>query len=66
MTQLVGLSYTCARELVLEKLEVIGLDKHQVGVHSLHSRGASATTQTTRSLEEQECQEWLCEGQVAR
>ena len=32
-----GLSYTRVRVLVLEKLEAIGLEKHQFGVHSLHS-----------------------------
>lgn len=40
-----GLSYTCVRELVLEKLEAIGLDRCQFGVHNLHSGGASAATQ---------------------
>ena len=40
-----GLSYTRVRELVLEKLEAIGLDKHQFGVHSLRSGGASAAAQ---------------------
>lgn len=37
-----GLSYTRARELVLEKLKAIGLDARQFGMHSLRSGGASA------------------------
>ena len=32
-----GLSYTRARELVLEKLKAIGLDARQFGMHSLRS-----------------------------
>ena len=40
-----GLSYTRVRELVLEKLVAIGLDKRQFGVHSLRSGGASAAAQ---------------------
>ena len=37
-----GLSYTRARELVLEALEGIGLDRTKFGLHSLRSGGASA------------------------
>ena len=37
-----GLSYTRAREVVLDMLEAIGLDKRQVGLHSLRAGGASA------------------------
>ena len=38
----VPLSYTRARELVLDMLEAIGLDRKQFGLHSLRSGGASA------------------------
>ena len=37
-----GISYTTIREAVLQKLEVIGLDKRQYGLHSLRAGGASA------------------------
>ena len=37
-----GLSYTTVREAVLEKLQAIGLDKRQYGLHSLRAGGASA------------------------
>ena len=37
-----GLSYTRAREVVLDMLSAIGLDKRQFGLHSLRSGGASA------------------------
>ena len=37
-----GISYTRVRELVLEKLEEIGLDRKSFGLHSLRSGGASA------------------------
>ncbi|MCG8626070.1 MAG: hypothetical protein MJE68_29245 [Proteobacteria bacterium] len=37
-----GLSYTRVWELVLEKLEELGLDPKQFGLHSLRSGGASA------------------------
>ena len=37
-----GLSYTKVRELVLEMLAKIGLDKSRYGLHSLRSGGASA------------------------
>ena len=37
-----GLSYTRAREVVLDMLTAIGLDKKQFGLHSLRSGGASA------------------------
>ena len=37
-----GISYTRVRELVLEKLHQIGLDKSKFGLHSLRSGGASA------------------------
>ena len=37
-----GLSYTRVRELVMEKLTQIGLDKSKFGLHSLRSGGASA------------------------
>ena len=37
-----GLSYTRMRELVLEKLGEVGLDKSKFGLHSLRSGGASA------------------------
>ena len=37
-----GLSYTRTRELVLEKLAEIGLDKSKYGLHSLRAGGASA------------------------
>ena len=37
-----GLSYTRVRELLLEKLEAVGLDRKQFGLHSLRSGGASA------------------------
>lgn len=37
-----NLSYTRVRELVLEKLSLIGLDKSKFGLHSLRSGGASA------------------------
>ena len=37
-----GLSYTRAREVMLEMLEAIGLDKRQFGLHSLRAGGASA------------------------
>ena len=37
-----GLSYTTICEAVLAKLEAIGLDKHQYGLHSLKVGGASA------------------------
>ena len=37
-----GLSYTTVREAVLAKLEAIGLDKRQYGLHSLRAGGASA------------------------
>ena len=37
-----NLSYTRARELVLEMLESIGLDRKQFSLHSLRSGGASA------------------------
>ena len=40
-----GLSYTRVRELVLEKLVAIGLNKRQFGVHRLRSGGASAAAQ---------------------
>ena len=36
------LSYTTVREAVLAKLEAIGLDKRQYGLHSLRAGGASA------------------------
>ena len=35
------ISYTRAREILLEKLELIGLDKSKFGLHSLRSGGAS-------------------------
>ena len=38
----VPLSYTRARELVLDVLEAVGLDKKQFGLHSLRCGGASA------------------------
>jgi integrase len=37
-----GLSYTTVRETVLEKIEAIGLDRRQYGLHSLRAGGASA------------------------
>ena len=37
-----SLGYTGARELVLDKLTEIGLDRRQFGLHSLRSGGASA------------------------
>ena len=37
-----GLSYTRAREVVLDMLSAIGLDKRQFGLHSLRAGGASA------------------------
>ena len=37
-----SLSYTRVRELVLDKLESIGLDKRKFGVHSLRAGGAKA------------------------
>ena len=37
-----GLSYTCMRELLLQKLAELGLDAKQFGLHSLRSGGASA------------------------
>ena len=37
-----GLSYTRVRELVLEMLAKIGLDRSRYGLHSLRSGGASA------------------------
>lgn len=37
-----SLSYTRVRELVLEKLSLMGLDKSKFGLHSLRSGGASA------------------------
>ena len=36
------MSYTTVREAVLEKIEAIGLDKRQYGLHSLRAGGASA------------------------
>ncbi|XP_033755155.1 uncharacterized protein LOC117338074 [Pecten maximus] len=36
------LSYTRAREILLEKLEIIGLDSKRFGLHSLRSGGATA------------------------
>ena len=40
-----GLSYSRVRELVLEKLIALGLDKRKFGLHSLRSGGASAAAQ---------------------
>ena len=40
-----GLSYFRVRELVLEKLSALGLDKRLFGLHSLHSGGASTAAQ---------------------
>jgi integrase len=40
-----GLSYSRIRELVLEQLLAIGLDKRLFGLHSLRSGGASAAAQ---------------------
>ena len=37
-----GISYTRVRELLLEKLEAVGLDPKLFGLHSLRSGGASA------------------------
>ena len=37
-----SLSYTRVRELVLEKLSLLGLDKSKFGLHSLRAGGASA------------------------
>lgn len=37
-----NLSYTTAREILLDALESIGLDKKQFGLHSLRSGGATA------------------------
>ena len=37
-----GLSYTRMRELLLEKLEAIGLNPKLYGLHSLHAGGATA------------------------
>lgn len=37
-----GLSYTRAREVVLDMLTAIGLDRKQFGLHSLRSGGTSA------------------------
>ena len=37
-----GISYTCVREIVLEKLSELGLDRKLFGLHSLRSGGASA------------------------
>ena len=37
-----GLSYTRMREIVLEKLSELGLDRKLFGLHSLRSGGASA------------------------
>ena len=37
-----GLSYTRAREVMLDMLSAIGLDKRQFGLHSLRAGGASA------------------------
>ena len=37
-----GISYTRVREIVLEKLSELGLDRKQFGLHSLRSGGASA------------------------
>ena len=41
-----GLSYITVHEAVLEKLEAIGLDKRQYGLHSLRAGGASAAANT--------------------
>ena len=38
----VSISYTRVRELVLEKLEAIGVDSKKFGLHSLRAGGASA------------------------
>ena len=40
-----GLSYSRVRELVLEKLTALGLDKRLFGLHSLRSGGASTAAQ---------------------
>ena len=40
-----SLSYSRVRELVLEKLIALGLEKRKFGLHSLHSGGASAAAQ---------------------
>ena len=37
-----GISYTRARELVLQKLAALGLDPKRFGLHSLRSGGVSA------------------------
>ena len=37
-----GLSYSRMREVVLEMLSAVGLDKRRFGLHSLRSGGASA------------------------
>ena len=41
-----GLSYSRVRELVLEKLSALGLDKRLFGLHSSCSGGASTAAQT--------------------
>ena len=38
----VGLSYTAVREAVLAKLEAIGLDRREYGLHSLRAGGATS------------------------
>ena len=40
-----GLSYSRVRELVLEKLSALGLDKRLFGLHSLCSGGASTAAE---------------------
>ena len=40
--KLSGLSYTRMRDLLLEKLSVVGLDAKKYGLHSLRAGGATA------------------------
>ena len=41
-----GVSYLCVRDIVLEKLSELGLDRKQFGLHSLRSGGTSAAACT--------------------
>lgn len=40
------ISYTRAREILLQKLVILGLDKNNFGLHSLRAGGATTATNT--------------------
>ena len=55
-----GISYTRARELVLQKLAALGLDPKRFGLHSLRSGGVSAAANAGVPDRLVKCHGWWC------